>query len=169
MYSVAHPSSRCNSCLALHPTSRPAANFTAGRQLQTARKVPALHQLVHATQERPDLPVQAQLGVGPLKQAPTRPQSAVPHQGNPKGSGHDTGAGMGAAPSPDMGRNEVFTLDLLQPCLQLVGQGEVTQALDLLQQLTIQHGPTDRDTGDTILLVRPPSQILLYFSGVRHL
>lgn len=169
MYSVAHPSSRCNSPLALHPSSRPAANVTAGRQLQTARKVLASHQLVRAIQDRPDLLVQAEPGVGPLKQAPARPQSAVPHQSNPKGSGHDISAGMGTAPSPDMGWNAVFTLHLLQPCLQLVGQGEVTQALDLLQQLTIQHGAPDRDIGDTILLVRPPSQILLYFSGTRHL
>lgn len=157
MYSVAHPSSHCNSRLVLQHTSRPAANFTAACQLQTARK-PASHQLVHATQDRPDLPVQVQLGDGPLKQAPARPQSAVPHPGNPKGSGYNTGAGIRAAPSPDMWWNEGVTLDLLQPCLQLVRQGEVTQALDLLQQLTIQHGPPDRDAGDTMLLVRPPAQ-----------
>lgn len=161
MYNVAHPSTRCNSRFALQHTSRSAANLTSGCQLQIARKVPASHQLVHATQDRPDLPVQAQLGVGPLKQAPARPQSAVPHQGNPKGSGHDTSAGMAVAPSPDMGWNKVVPLDLLQPCLQLLRQGEVNQALDLLQQLTTQHGPPDRGVGDTILLVRPPSQILL--------
>ena len=157
MYSVAYPSSRCNSRFALHPTSSPAASFTAGCQLQTARKVLASYQLVYAKQDRPDLPVPAQLGVSPLKQAPARPQSAVPHPGNPKSRGHDTSVGMGTAPSPDLGWNEVVTSDLLQPCLQLVRQGEVTQALDLLQQLTIQHGLPDRDAGDTILLVRPPS------------
>lgn len=160
MYSVAHPSNTCNSCPpipVLQNTPRPAANLTAASQLHTACHLPASQQLVHATRGRPDSPI-PQPVVRPLSQAPTPRRSAVTHRGEAKGTGHVTGAGQGAAPSPAIGWSEVVTLDLLQPCLQLLRQGQVTKALDLLQQLTIQHGPPDRDVGDTILLVRTSSQ-----------
>lgn len=161
MYSVAHPSSPCNSCPCLHAlykTRRPAANLTATSQLHTARNLHASHQRVHATRDRQGIPVQAQPVVRPLTQAPSPQWSAVTHRGKAKGTGHDTAAGVGAAPTPATEWSEVVTLDLLQPCLQLVRQGQVTAALDLLQQLTIQHGPPDRDVGDIILLVRPAPQ-----------
>ena len=161
MYSIAHPSSPCNSCSpipGLQNIPRPAATLTAASQQHTARNLHASHQLIQATQDRPDLPVQAQPVIRPLSQAPTPRWSAVTQQSKAKGTGHDTGASMGAVPSPASGWSEVVTLDLLQPCLQLLRQGQVIKALDLLQQLTIQHGPPDRDTGDNILLVRPSLQ-----------
>ena len=40
-----------------------------------------------------------------------------------------------------------------EPCLHLLQQGQVPQALKLLQQLISQHAPPERDVGDTILLV----------------
>lgn len=161
MYSVAHPSSPCNSCPpplpVLQHAPRPAANLTTASQLHTARNLHASHQLVHATRGRPESPV-PQSVVMPLSQASTLRRSAVAHRGKAKCIGHDTGAGVGAAASPATGWSEVVTLDLLPPCLQLLRQGQVTEALDLLQQLTMQHGPPDRDVGDTILLVRLSSQ-----------
>lgn len=42
----------------------------------------------------------------------------------------------------------------LKPCLQLIQQGQVSAALDLLQELSSQYGPPERDVGDAILMVR---------------
>ena len=134
---------------ALRNTSRPAANFTAASQLQAAPKTHASYQLVHATQDSQDLPAQIPPLVRPLSQAPAQ-QPSMPHQGKPKGSGPETGA----APVAAAAWSEAATLE---PCLQLLEQGQVSEALDLLQELTTQHGPPDRDVGDIVLLVRPSS------------
>lgn len=162
MSSLTHPSSQCNSSPPIPlflDTSRPAANnLTAASQQRTACKVHASHQLIRATRDRPDSLISAQPVVRPLTQAPIPRWSAVTHQYKAQGTGHDHRPGLGAARSPATGWSEVVPLDLLPSCIQLLSQGQVTKALDLLQQLTSQHGPPDRDVGDTFLLVRPSSQ-----------
>lgn len=45
---------------------------------------------------------------------------------------------------------------LFQPCLDLVGQGNVVVALDVLRQLITAHGSPDRSDGDQVLLVGLP-------------
>lgn len=45
---------------------------------------------------------------------------------------------------------------LFQPCLDLVGQGNVGVALNTLRQLITAHGSPDRSDGDQVLLVGLP-------------
>lgn len=96
------------------------------------------------------MPTQAQLAV----RLATRQAAEPKYQGKPKGSGRHTGASPGPGPKGDSAWCQAATLE---PCLQLLSHGQVSAALELLQELSMQHGPPDRDVGDTILLVRPPS------------
>lgn len=137
---------------------RPAASFPPFCQLHTARKARASHQLVHATQDRQDLPLQAQPVVRPLSQTTATQQFAEPkYRGKPKGSGQHAGGSIGPTLKGDSAWSHAATIE---PCLQLLSQGQVAAALEMVQELSIQHGPPDKAVGDTILLVRPPSTLL---------